>query len=94
MDPHATKLIEAARELLKMRGYFVDNLWHIEDIHFICEQNGLAHLTDEEAYQVFHIANEQFDGENGMSWPQLEKAVHIFIKRKAALCRIRESSVA
>lgn len=76
------KIIEAARELLSSFGYYVANLWHIDDVHFICEQNQLPKLTDEEARDVFKIANEQFDGETGLSWPQLEKAVYTHLRRR------------
>lgn len=95
MSPQSTKIIEAARELLRSNGYFVDNLWHVEDVHFICEQNNLPHLTDEEAMEVFMIANEQFDGETGMSWPKLEKALKTFLHRKtilSTLCDTKSSS--
>jgi hypothetical protein len=85
MDTHATKIIEATRELLKSFGYFVDNLWHVKDVHFICEQQELPKITDEEAMEVFVIANRQFDGETGISWPQLEKALHMHLQRKRAL---------
>ena len=76
------KIIETSRELLKSFGYFVDNLWHVDDIHFICEQKNLPTLTDKEAMEVFIFANEQFEGEDGISWPQLEKSVDYFVKRK------------
>jgi hypothetical protein len=81
--PIHIKIVEAARELLKANGYFVDNLWHVQDIKFIAEQYQLPELTDSEAMEVFAIANEQFDGEQGLSWPLLEKAVFLFMKRKA-----------
>ena len=38
MNAQSIKIIEAARELLKTAGYFVDNLWHTDDVHFICEE--------------------------------------------------------
>lgn len=78
-----TKSIEFARELLKEHGYFVDNLWHIDDIHFICQQNNLPILTNKEAMEVFVIANEQFEGQTGLCWPQLEMAVNAFFRRKS-----------
>jgi len=87
-----TKMVEAARELLKKSGYFVDNLWHVEDVHFICEQCNLSRISNEEAMEVFTIAHEQFDGENGLSWPQLEKALNTYLLRKAlleGLCRVQ-----
>lgn len=79
-----TKIVDAARELLKAFGYFVDNLWHVRDVHFICEQNNILPLTDHEAMNVLEIANSQLEGEEGLSWPRLEKAVHVFLNRKAA----------
>jgi len=85
MDMHATKIIEAARELLKAYGYFVDNLWHVRDVHFICEQQELPKIADDEAMEVFVIANQQFDGETGISWPQLEAALRMYLQRKMAL---------
>jgi hypothetical protein len=85
MKQSETKLIEAARELLEAYGYFVDNLWHVRDIQFICEQHNLLQITNEEALEVFQIANEQFEGDTGISWPKLEKALHTFLKRKTLL---------
>lgn len=90
MDHQATKIIEFARDVLKAHGYFVDNLWHVTDIHFICEQHGMERLSDEDAMEVFCIANEQFDGEIGLSWPQLERAVKCFFKRRAILSGMEE----
>ena len=75
------KIVEAARELLSSFGYFVGNLWHVDDIHFIAEQNAWPPISDAEAHEVFAIANEQFDGEIGLSWPQLEKALRGFYQR-------------
>jgi hypothetical protein len=42
--------IDEARQLLKKSGYFVDNLWHINDVkeRYIC--------TDEQAYEVLSNA--------------------------------------
>ena len=82
MELQTTKVIEATRELLKAFGYFVDNLWHVDDVHFICEQQGFMRITDLEAMEVFHIATMQFDGENGISWPQLERALRTYLQRK------------
>ncbi|MGE0755083.1 MAG: hypothetical protein AB7L92_08000 [Alphaproteobacteria bacterium] len=85
MDVSTTKIIEAARELLKEYGYFMDELWHVDDINFICEQENLRKLSSKEAMEVFAIAKEQFDGEYGISWPQLEKAVGVFFAREQIL---------
>lgn len=85
MEQKNARIVEAARELLKAYGYFVDNLWHVDDIHFICEQNNIAPLTNQEAMEVFEIAKDQFEGETGLSWPKLEQAVRTYLHRRSAL---------
>lgn len=94
MNSYSTRMIEAARGLLKSCGYFVDNLWHIDDVHFICEQLELPAIDDDEAMEVFTIANYHFDGETGICWPQLEKALRLYLQRKAALKMMRKNSAA
>lgn len=74
-DLPSERVVTLARTVLREHGYFVDNLWHISDIHFLCEQQNLPPLRDAEAMEVFTIANAAFDGEHGMSWPQLERAL-------------------
>jgi hypothetical protein len=90
MDQNENKIITTARELLKLYGYYVDNLWHVRDVHFICEQNNIAPITDKEALEIFLIASEQFDGETGISWPKLEKALYTFLQRKTAISALRQ----
>jgi|GEM_PF-3351154 len=85
MESHIATIMEAARGLLKAGGYFVDNLWHVDDVHFICEQLQLPSITQEAAMEVFVIANVQFDGETGISWPALEKALHVYLERQRVL---------
>lgn len=94
MDSALTKFIEAARGLLKAGGYFVENLWHVDDVHFICEQLQLPAVSNEEAMEVFMLANEQFDGETGISWPELEKALRMYLQRKEVLASMLPSSPA
>ncbi|MBV8938919.1 MAG: hypothetical protein JO089_03665 [Alphaproteobacteria bacterium] len=79
MDKKSSRIVDAAREILKTCGYFVDNLWHINDIQFLCEQSGFRRLTAEEAMTVFEIANVNFDGEYGICWPQLEVALRQYM---------------
>lgn len=85
MKAENMNLVEAARGVLQAAGYFVDHLWHRSDVQFICEQLEMEALSPEEVGQVFTIAAEQFDGETGISWPQLEKALRSFQQRKAAV---------
>lgn len=75
VDIQSERIIGAARDLLKAYGYFVDNLWHVDDIYFLCEQGGYERISQEEAMSVFDRANAQFDGEYGINWPQLERAL-------------------
>ncbi len=77
--------VHAARELLRAEGYFVENLWHIDDIHFLCEQRGWPTLTHEEARGVFAVFNELFDGAQGLTWDTLEKATHIYLAQQGRI---------
>ena len=92
MGSHSTKVIEVAKELLRQFGYFVDNLWHVDDVHFICEQHELPKISDAEAMEVFAIAKEQFDGEVGISWAGLDKAVRVYLQQKTVLSSAYESA--
>lgn len=85
MDDQTNKIINAARELLRMYGYHMDHLWHVDDVHFLCEQHGYSKLSDAEAMDVFAVADQQFDGEYGISWPRLEKALVTYLKREELL---------
>lgn len=92
MNSHTTKIVVAAKGLLKACGYFVDNLWHVDDVHFICEQMEIPAINDDEAMEVFVIANQQFEGETGISWPKLEEALKQFLARKHAINALLETS--
>ena len=82
MYGESIRLVELSRDILKLQGYFVDNLWHIDDIHFLCEEKNYAILSDSEAMQVFQIAAQGFDGEFGFGWSQLEKALEKYMVQK------------
>lgn len=64
--------IESAKQFLKENGYYVDNLWHIDDvkIHFKC--------TDEEAYDVLDdVLRLSIEGINNdiqnVAWSSFER---------------------
>ena len=44
--------VNEAKEFLKSKGYYVDNLWHIEDVKDIRPNN----LTDKQAYEILDKA--------------------------------------
>ena len=94
MVSHSDKIIESAKDLLRCFGYFVDNLWHVEDVHMLCRQKNLPKISDLEAMEVFSIAKEQFDGELGISWPALDRAIRIYIQRKNLIGSIIETTAA
>lgn len=85
MSIQSERVVSAARDLLKSYGFFVDNLWHRDDIRFLCEQLHYPLLADEECMAVFGIANERFDGEYGMNWPELERALKQYMHQKERL---------
>lgn len=85
MNNKNTQVLYSAKEILRVYGYFIDNLWHVDDIHFLCEQKKLPKITNREAMEVFIIANEQFDGEVGLCWARLEDALTQYLRRKALL---------
>jgi len=47
--------VETAKDFLKSNGYFVDNLWHIDDVKNVCN------CTDEEAQKILcdSLTNEE-----------------------------------
>lgn len=93
MREQTKQIVETSKELLKLYGYFIDRLWHIEDVHLVCEQKNLPKLSDNEAMEVFYVANDQF-GEVGFGWLQLEVAVNYYIIRKKLKNEMLEMSPA
>lgn len=81
---HNDPMVEAAKNILKLAGYYTEKLWHADDIRFICEQLELPKLEDKEVEAVFVIVGSLFDGESGISWPQLERAIHLYFQKKNA----------
>jgi hypothetical protein len=41
-----------AKEVLRNAGYFVDNLWHIQDVYNVCDGN----IQKDQAKQVLEMA--------------------------------------
>jgi hypothetical protein len=85
------KFIHAAREIMRSEGYFVENLWHVDDVHFLCEQRGWPQLRHEEAMGVFVVFNELFEGDQGLTWDKLEKATQIYLAQAGRLQQILQN---
>lgn len=51
--------VEEARKFLKEQGFFIDNLWHVDDV------KGKFKCTDEEAQEVLEqsLTNEETMGQ-------------------------------
>lgn len=83
--------ISSAREVLRTQGYFVQKLWHVDDVHLLCEQRGWPQLTHEDGLSVFAIFNELFDGGEGLTWERLEQATQIYLAQQGHLKQILEN---
>ena len=60
------KEIEKAREVLREAGYYVDNLWHIDDVRTLFEN-----VTDEQAQEILD-ASLQNDATFDQIWLAIE----------------------
>ena len=60
------KEIEKAREVLREAGYYVDNLWHIDDVRTLFEN-----VTDEQAQEILD-ASLQNDATFDQIWFAIE----------------------
>lgn len=68
MENATIRFVETAKDLLQEYGYFIQHMWHVDDVHFLCEQRNWPKLSHEEAKAVFLIFSELYDGELGMTW--------------------------
>ena len=57
---YTNKEIKQAKQLLKDNGYFVDNLWHIDDVKYGANsEKEYFECSNELAYQILSDAIEQ-----------------------------------
>lgn len=76
-------LVQAARDLLRTQGYFVDRLWHAKDVEMVCDDLGLPCPNSDDVQGIFSLAADTFDGEYGICWPQLERAARTYFGEAA-----------
>ena len=71
------KEIEKAREVLREAGYYVDNLWHIDDVKGL-----FKNVTDGEAYDIL---DQAFQNEATYSqiWMAIDFAIDINLERNS-----------
>lgn len=88
MEPPLQRFIESAKGILQSYGYFIDHLWHVDDVHFLCEQRNWPKLDHEEARAVFAIFSELYDGELGMTWAKLEQATQVYLAQSGRIAQM------
>jgi len=80
---HSLRIIEIITELLHSFGYFIGKLWHVEDIHSLCEREGWAKISDAEAMEVFVLTQERCHAAtSGISRAQLEKTLRMYVESR------------
>jgi hypothetical protein len=65
-----------AKEVLRNAGYFVDNLWHIQDVYNVAEGN----IQKDQAMQVLSIALTN-DATNEQIWYSIKVAFDILTEK-------------
>jgi hypothetical protein len=63
---------DQAKELLKKNGYYIDNLWHVDDVQQRC------YCTEEEAQEILDMSHTC---ESTMS--EIYDSIDYFIKEKS-----------
>tara|TARA_R110000796_G_C14328969_1_gene408875 strand:+ start:320 stop:553 length:234 start_codon:yes stop_codon:yes gene_type:complete len=57
---NSSKEIEQAKQLLKNNGFYIENLWHIEDVkHGANSEDKYIECSDKLAYKILSDAIEQ-----------------------------------
>lgn len=84
-DRMVERLIESSIDILNDAGYFTQCLWHVNDIHLLCEQRGWPVLTHQEARSVFAIFAELYEGDQGLTWAKLEQATQVYLAQQGKI---------
>lgn len=69
--------IKKAREVLREAGYYVDNLWHIDDVKGL-----FKNVTDEEAYNILDSALTN-EATYSQIWMAIDFAIDINLERNS-----------
>jgi hypothetical protein len=82
MTGNTKKIIEATAEFLKPFGIYLGRVWHLDDIHRLCQRHGLKRLTNKEVHEVFELASEHNSGRLGITKVQLEAALLTYLQSR------------
>ena len=67
--------VQEIKDLLRSKGYFVQNLWQTEYVQQVATDHHEIELTFDECIQVFDYIGETFDAEIGMNWDTISEAI-------------------
>lgn len=70
---------QEAMDYLRKQGYFVQNLWQVDDVHSICKQENYPKLSDKEIIEFFDFVGNKFDPEIGITWMILRDYLEMFV---------------
>lgn len=76
--------VDEARNLLKQKGFFTENLWCVDDVQHYAEEHFNLTLSNEQAMQVFEHIGNTHDAEIGVNWEVIYEAIRILFVKKAA----------
>ena len=76
------KLVQSSTDVMNEYGYFTQCLWHVDDIHLLCQQRHWPKLSHDEARAVFSIFAELYDGDQGLTWSKLEQATQVYLAQQ------------
>jgi hypothetical protein len=68
--------IQQAKEVLRNAGYFVDNLWHIQDVYNVADGN----IQKDQARQVLEMALTNNDTTNQI-WLAIKISIDILTEK-------------
>lgn len=81
-DQTVQKLIASSVDVMTDAGYFTQCMWHVDDVHLLCEQRGWPALSHQEAKAVFAIFSELYEGDQGLTWAKLEQATQVYLAQQ------------
>ena len=82
-----------AIKILEYQGYFTAELWSGKDIALLCEQEGFPLPSNRQCQEIFARLQHNYDGDMGISWPVLRRAVHEYFtgQNKRSTCLVKRT---
>jgi hypothetical protein len=67
--------VASMRTLLKEFGIYAGKIWHVNDVHTLCEKNNLPQISHHDAMNVFEHAARQNAGRMPLTTTQIEQTL-------------------